>query len=149
MSTENKVSKSRLALEYLTANPTATNKEVIAGLSQFEVKISDVNNAKQKLRSAPTKSGAAGPKKRGPKPKKGTKATVAIALNVPKKRGRKPLKKVAAARTPLASSAAKSTIESNNGPYALLEAGVRFIEVTGSIESARELLTLIEKCKTI
>lgn len=138
MTTKPKISKSRLALEYLESHPEATVKDVVAALAQYEVKLSDVNNAKQKLR-------ATGPKKRGPKPGKAAKATAAIAAKTPKKRGRKPLNKTAAAKSPKAASKAAMVVSS--GSYATIEAGLRFIEATGSIENARELLTLIEQIK--
>ena len=150
MSTTPKVSKSRLAFEYLESHSNATAKEVIEALSQQGVKISDVNNAKQKMRATSTKRASTGSKKRGPKPGKRTKATAAIAASIapvktPKKRGRKPVKKVATVKTTKAASA--SATASNSGPYSVIEAGISFIEATGSIESARELLTLIEQIK--
>lgn len=150
MSTTPKVSKSRLAFEYLESHSNATAKEVIEALSQQGVKISDVNNAKQKMRATSTKRASTGSKKRGPKPGKRTKATAAIAaaiapVKTPKKRGRKPMKKVATVKTTKAASA--SATASNSGPYSVIEAGISFIEATGSIESARELLTLIEQIK--
>jgi len=150
MSTTPKVSKSRLAFEYLESHSNATAKEVIEALSQQGVKISDVNNAKQKMRATSTKRASTGSKKRGPKPGKRTKATAAIAASIapvktPKKRGRKPMKKVATVKTTKAASA--SATASNSGPYSVIEAGISFIEATGSIESARELLTLIEQIK--
>jgi len=150
MNTTPKVSKSRLAFEYLESHSNATAKEVIAALSPQGVKISDVNNAKQKMRATSTKRASTGPKKRGPKPGKRTKATAAIDASIapvktPKKRGRKPLKKVATVKTAKADST--SATASNSGPYSVIEAGVSFIEATGSIENARELLTLIEQIK--
>jgi len=150
MSTTPKVSKSRLAFEYLESHSNATAKEVIEALSQQGVKISDVNNAKQKMRANSTKRASTGSKKRGPKPGKRTKATAAIAASIapvktPKKRGRKPLKKVATVKT--AKAASTSATVSNSSPYSVIEAGISFIEATGSIENARELLTLIEQIK--
>ena len=150
MSTTPKVSKSRLAFEYLESHANATAKEVIEALSQQGVKLSDVNNAKQKMRATSTKRASTGPKKRGPKPGKRTKATAAIAASIapvktPKKRGRKPLKKVATVKTTKAASA--SATAATSGPYSVIEAGISFIEATGSIENARELLTLIEQIK--
>ena len=102
------------------------------------------------MRATSTKRASTGSKKRGPKPGKRTKATAAIAASIapvktPKKRGRKPLKKVATVKTTKAASA--SATASNSGPYSVIEAGVSFIEAAGSIESARELLTLIEQIK--
>jgi hypothetical protein len=142
MTTKPKISKSRLALEYLESHPGATVKDVVAALSQYEVKLSDVNNAKQKLRATSPKRASTGPKKRGPKP---GKATADIAAKTPKKRGRKPLKKTAVARSPKAAS--KAAVAVSGGAYSTVEAGLRFIEATGSIESARELLSLIEQIK--
>ncbi|MCY2976812.1 MAG: hypothetical protein NTW52_19315 [Planctomycetota bacterium] len=144
MTTKPKISKSRLALEYLESHPGATVKDVVAALSQYEVKLSDVNNAKQKLRATSPKRASTGPKKRGPKPGKAAKATADIAAKTPKKRGRKPLKRTAVARSPNAAS--KAAVPSG-GAYSTIEAGLRFIEATGSIESARELLSLIEQIK--
>ena len=150
MSTTPKVSKSRLAFEYLESHSNATAKEVIEALSQQGVKLSDVNNAKQKMRATSTKRASTGPKKRGPKPGKRTKATASIAASIApvkttKKRGRKPLKKVATVKTTKAASA--SATAENSSPYSVIEAGVSFIEATGSIENARELLSLIEQIK--
>ncbi len=145
MTTKPKISKSRLALEYLESHSEATAKEVVAALSQYEVKLSDVNNAKQKLRATSPKRTSPGPKKRGPKPGKAAKATADIAAKTPKKRGRKPLKKTAVAKSPKAAS--KAAVAVSGGAYSTIEAGLRFIEATGSIESARELLTLIEQIK--
>jgi hypothetical protein len=145
MTTKPKISKSRLALEYLESHPEATVKDVVAALAQYEVKLSDVNNAKQKLRATGPKRASTSPKKRGPKPGKAAKATAAIAAKTPKKRGRKPLNKTAAAKSPKAAS--KAAVVVGSGSYATIEAGLRFIEATGSIENARELLTLIEQIK--
>lgn len=145
MTTKPKISKSRLALEYIESNPEATVKEVVAALSQYDVKLSDVNNAKQKLRATSTKRGATAPKKRGPKPGKAAKATAAIAAKTPKKRGRKPLNKTATAKSPKVAS--KAAVGGSSGAYSTIEAGLRFIEATGSIENARELLALIEQIK--
>jgi len=150
MSTTPKVSKSRLAFEYLESHANATAKEVIEALSQQGVKLSDVNNAKQKMRATSTKRASTGSKKRGPKPGKRTKPTAAIAASIApvkttKKRGRKPLKKVATVKTTKAASA--SATAENSSPYSVIEAGVSFIEATGSIENARELLSLIEQIK--
>jgi hypothetical protein len=142
MTTKPKISKSRLALEYIESNPEATVKEVVAALSQYDVKLSDVNNAKQKLRATSTKRGATAPKKRGPKP---GKATAAIAAKTPKKRGRKPLNKTATAKSPKVAS--KAAVAVSSGAYSTIEAGLRLIEATGSIENARELLALIEQIK--
>ncbi len=145
MTTKPKISKSRVALEYIESHPEATANDVVAALSQYEVKLSDVANAKQKLRATSQKRAANGQKKRGPKPGKAAKATAEIAAKTPKKPGRKPLKKTAAAKSPKAAS--KVAVAVSSSPYSTIEAGLLFIEATGSIESARELLTLIEQIK--
>jgi hypothetical protein len=150
MNSKTKVSKSRLALEYLQSQPKATAKEVVAALSEHGVKLSDVNNAKQKLRSTSTLKVSSAPKKRGPKPKKSTratKATAAIGSLAPKKRGRKPLVKTQTAEATKANLSSPATL--GDSPYSMIEAGLRLIEATGSIESARELLSLIEHIKRI
>jgi hypothetical protein len=150
MNTKAKVSKSSLALEYLQSQPKATAKEVVAALSEHGVKLSDVNNAKQKLRSTSTKKVSSAPKKRGPKPKKSTRATKATATIesvAPKKRGRKPLVKT---QTVGATKAVySSSVSSGDSTYSTIEAGLRLIDLAGSIASAREILSLIEHIKRI
>jgi hypothetical protein len=105
------ISKSQRIRDYLDDHPAAKGREILAALSQYGVKQSDIGNVKSKMKrdGVTTKSASASTSK----------------------------------ATPVSSGAAPFGIS-----FKALEAGTAFLKEAGSLNNAKELLTIIDQIRS-
>ena len=119
MSNDKKPNKSKLIRDHIIANPGDAPKDIVAALSQHGVTQSDVGNVRTKMK------GSKPTKKASPKKK---------SASAPK---------ASSAPTPVA---APAPIGIN---LKALEYGTMFLKEAGSLSSARELLIVIDRIRSV
>ncbi len=139
------VSKSQRIRNFLTEHPDARNKDVVDALSDYGVKAADVANVKtidRKKADSPSASDTKAPKikaTKAPKKQSGSGPRAAKSAKPPATReDSKPLTSPAVSVKPAAEVVLSD-----------LEAGLAFIEQTGGIEKAQQVLELIARIRSV